>query len=96
MPAAKMAKITKKQPARKSNDDSGMAMIGLAQAIEGVGEHIRPLYHIEPLADYIGDAARALDSLAKATALTAIAQYANSEDRTKAVDILKGWFDEFR
>lgn len=73
--------------------DTGVALHGLARTIEGISEELRPLYHIEAVADNLASLATALDGLSDATALGVIAQYGSSEDRAKAVARLKGWFE---
>jgi hypothetical protein len=76
-------------------DDQGAGMYGLAKAIEGVADEIRPLYHIEQMGDYVGDLASAVNNLANATALSVIAQHGSTEDRAAVVERLKGWFEDF-
>jgi hypothetical protein len=101
-----MAKKTPKKPATvetpaSRNDDLGSAVYGLAKEIKGAGdsvaEELRPLYHIEVIADNLGTLASALDGLAHATAMSVIAQYGSNEDRAVVVAYLKRWFvEEFR
>jgi hypothetical protein len=83
-----------------SDDDFGSAAYGLAKAIEGAGESVagklHDLYHIEQIADHLGNLGSALNGLANATALSVIAQYGSTEDRAEAVSHLKSWFEEFR
>jgi len=67
--------------------------MGLAKEI---AEVLRPLYHIEEIADNLGTLASALDGLTHATAMSVIAQYGSNEDRGAAVNYLKRWFDELR
>lgn len=93
MPKKKTRKMIK--PAEDASPDTGHGLYGLAKAIEGVGEELHPLYHIEQMGDYVGDLSSALNSLANATALSVIAQHGNAEDRTAAVERLKGWFEDF-
>ncbi len=97
-----MTKKTPKKPnsgkaPASSDDDLGTAVYGLAKAVESVAEELRPLYHIEQIADNLGALAPELDGLAKATAMSVIAQHGSNEDRAAAVSYLKRWFhDEFR
>lgn len=90
-------KTVKKDAKKKTADgDMGMALVGLAEELGGVGEELRPLHHIETMADNIAELANALHHLANATALSVIAQHGTDEDRTTVVASLKRWFDEFR
>ncbi len=69
---------------------------GLAKAVESVADELRPLYHLEPVADHIGSLASALNTLANATAMSVIAKNGTEEDRAVVVAYLKNWFEEFR
>jgi len=90
-----MRKTTKKAKSEKTDSDIGVGVHALAQPIEGIGEELRPLYHLEVVADNLGTLSSALDGLANATALAAIAQYGSTEDRTAAVARLKERFEGF-
>jgi hypothetical protein len=67
-----------------------------AEPNAAIAEELRPLYHLESAADNLGEIASALHSLANATALRVIAENGSPEDRERAVEILKQWFDDFR
>jgi hypothetical protein len=66
-----------------------------ASALHEVAKELRPLYQIETLSENIGEIASALHSLAKATAMSVIAEHGNDDERAKAVECLKRWFEEF-
>lgn len=66
----------------------------LADAVDSVAEELRPLYHLEPVADNIGELANALHRLANATALSVIAKHGTEKDREAAVAHLKRWFQD--
>jgi hypothetical protein len=101
---AKTAMMAKKPslavaPASTAADDTSSAIGTLARAVSDVAEEVRPLYHIESLADNAGHlsaVAAALESLANATAMSVIAKNGSEEDRAIAVAHLKGWFEDFR
>jgi hypothetical protein len=78
------------------NDETGQGLYGLAKELSGVAEELRPLYHIETVADNIGELASALHYLAQATALSAIAKNGTEEERKIALTSLKAGFEEFR
>ena len=82
-------------PTRIAADNTSSAIGALAMAVSDVSKEVRPLYHIESVADHIGELASALDSLAKATAMSVIAKNGSEEDRAIAVAHLKRWFDDF-
>jgi hypothetical protein len=75
--------------------DIGHGFYGLGKEIEGVAEESRPLYHLELLAEYLGSLASALDNLANATAISAIAKHGTEEDRTRAIEYLKQYFRDW-
>lgn len=94
-------------PAKKSNvarmpkeSDYNPNIYGLAKelsaSLDGIAEELRPFFHVEQVADNLGSIASSLDGLAKAMAMQVIAQGGNAEDRAKAVEYLKGWFEEFK
>ncbi len=76
-----------------SSDELGLAVTDLAKAIESIAEELRPLYHIEQVADNLGALAPELDGLGKVTAMSVIARYGSDEDRAAAVAYLKDWFE---
>ncbi len=76
--------------------DTGAALHGLAKEVGGVAEELRTLYHIESVSGHLGELASALDSLAKATAMSVIAKNGINEDRAVAVAYLKRWFEDFK
>jgi hypothetical protein len=82
-------------PASTAANDTSSAIGALAGAVSDISEEVRPLYHTESIADHIGELASALDSLAKATAMSVIAKNGSKEDRAIAVAHLKRWFEEF-
>jgi hypothetical protein len=88
-------KTIKKTKSPNADSDTGVGLHALADTIEGVGEELRPLYHLAAVADNLGSLSSALDGLANATALAAIAQYGSSEDRTTAVALLKSRIERF-
>ena len=54
------------------------------------------LWHLETVADHLGEIASALDRMAKVAAMGVIAEQGSPEDREIALGYLKHWFEEFR
>lgn len=86
-------KSTAKKAAKKSSDDQGMALHGLAKEVGGIAEELGNLYKLETIGDNLAEIASALSHLANATALAIIAENGTDEERAEAVRKAKGWFD---
>jgi hypothetical protein len=69
---------------------------GTVKGLDDLTYNLQPLYHIESLADNVGELASALHGLANATAMSVIAKNGTQDDRAVAVEYLKRWFDDFK
>jgi hypothetical protein len=65
----------------------------VATMIEEVSSSLDKLYHLEQVAENLGELGH-IDSLAHAIAGYTIARYGSDEDRAKIVEHFKGWFWE--
>ncbi|HZT76055.1 MAG TPA: hypothetical protein VFA27_05320 [Vicinamibacterales bacterium] len=68
--------------------DLGAALYALSQEIKGVAEELHPLWHVEELADNVGNLIAPLDALATAAAMKVIAEYGSEDDRSAVVAYL--------
>jgi hypothetical protein len=88
---------SKKSPAVKDDGSTGQALYGLTKELGSIlADELHPLYHLEEMAQSVNDVAVAMDTLARATAMSVIAKNGSEEDRAKAVSFLKNWFEDFR
>lgn len=78
----------------KVGDDTGIGLLAIAKAIDGLSEEFHKMYYLEMLADHLADAAVGLHDLAHATALSVIARNGTEDERRVAIEHLKHWFHE--
>jgi hypothetical protein len=89
-----------RMPKSTSGDSTAQALYGFAKelsaSLDGIAQELKPHYHIEEVADNLAGIATSLGDLARAVALQTIAQNGNEDDRAKAIENLKNWFDDFK
>jgi hypothetical protein len=86
-------KSTAKKAAKKSSDDQGMALHGLAKEIGGLSEELGHLYKLENIADNLGEIGSSIGLLAHATLLSIIAKNGTPEEKAEAVQKAKAWLE---
>lgn len=94
--AKNATKTTKTANTEAPGTDIGQGLYMVAKAIEAHGDDSNVRYQVEALADNIAGVSSSFDLLAHATLLRLIAQHGDVDDRSKAVEIAKRYFEEFR
>lgn len=91
-------KVTHAKAAKRdASGGTGLGLLGVAKAIDGLSEEFGKVFYLETLADNAGHMSVALDSLAHATAMSVIARYGTEHDKEIAITYLKRWFwDDFK
>jgi predicted transcriptional regulator len=90
-------KVTPQTLSVELDSDVGQGLGAVAEAISSsFADEFTHFHHIENIAENLGELSSAMNGVANAIALSAIAQHGSNEDRDKAVSILKNWFDSFR
>jgi len=78
---------------KASDDGTASALYGFAKelsaSVDEVAKELRPLYHVENVADNVGELASAIARLASVTSLSVIATHGTDEDRAAVVAQLK-------
>jgi hypothetical protein len=89
-----MAKTRTQTAAAQDTEDVGLGLLAVAHAISGL-ETQPPSYFLDDTNAALNYLAQSVDKLATAMAVNALAAHGTDEDRQRAVDTLRRYFEEY-